>query len=166
MNILFNSEKLRRLLADLYVLAGIQTNIFDKNGADIQIFGNHSDFCRMMNDCPEGHRRCVCSDRLAVQHSAETRSPYMYRCHAGLREVVVPIFDGGEPVAFMGFGQVLDDAPYEEQWERTRATPRGTTGTWTSCASASGGSNVCRMKRSAPIVIFSARSRRISSLRE
>lgn len=122
MNILFNSEKLRRLLADLYVLAGIQTNIFDKNGADIQIFGNHSDFCRMMNNCPEGHRRCVCSDRLAVQHSAETRSPYMYRCHAGLREVVVPIFDGGEPVAFMGFGQVLNDATYEEQWERTRAT--------------------------------------------
>lgn len=122
MNILVNSEKLKTLLTNLYMIAGIQTNIYDKNGEDIKLFGNHADFCRIINGTPAGHERCVQCDRAAVNRCAESRKPYRYRCHAGLKEVVIPIFDSGKPVAFLAFGQVVDDTPYREQWNYTLST--------------------------------------------
>ncbi len=117
MNIVFNSEKLQRLLSNLYMFAGIQTNIYDKTGRDIQVFGKHTDFCRLINDTPDGHRRCTECDCQAVQTCTERRGVYSYRCHAGLSEVVLPIFFDGEPMAFLAFGQLLDERPYAEQWE-------------------------------------------------
>ena len=122
MNILFDSEKLNQLLGSLYMFTGIQTSIYDKTGRDTNIFGRHSDFCRMINQCPEGHRRCEHCDALAVKTSTELRSHYSYRCHAGLCETIIPIFSNGEPMAFLSFGQLLDDAPYRTQWENTLST--------------------------------------------
>lgn len=122
MNILFDSEKLNQLLGSLYMFAGIQTSIYDKTGKDTNLFGRHSDFCRMINQCPEGHRRCEHCDALAVETSTELRSHYSYRCHAGLCETIIPIFSNGEPMAFLSFGQLLDDAPYRTQWENTLST--------------------------------------------
>lgn len=122
MNVFFNSDKLKRLLTNLYLIAGIQTNIYDKNAVDIQLFGNHTDFCRLMNASPAGHERCLKCDREGVRRCAETRKPYRYRCHAGLWEVIIPIFDSGEPVAYLSFGQLLGDAPYREQWNTSLAT--------------------------------------------
>lgn len=122
MNILFDSEKLNQLLSSLYMFTGIQTSIYDKTGRDTNIFGRHSDFCRMINQCPEGHRRCEHCDALAVKTSTELRSHYSYRCHAGLCETIIPIFSNGEPMAFLSFGQLLDDAPYRTQWENTLST--------------------------------------------
>lgn len=48
-NVLYNSERLKKLLTNLYLIAGIQTNIYDTNGVDTQLFGNHADFCRVIN---------------------------------------------------------------------------------------------------------------------
>lgn len=119
MSVVFNSEKLQRLLSNLYIFAGIQTNIYDKTGQNIQLFGEHTDFCRLINASPEGHRRCVECDCRAAQACAEHQSGYSYRCHAGLNEEILPIISDGEPVAFLAFGQFLDERPYPEQWEFT-----------------------------------------------
>lgn len=120
MNILFDSEKLRRLIMSLYELTGIQTNIYDTQGRDIRLFGKHSAFCSIMNRSPEGHARCESCDREAVRRCAEKGRPHTYRCHAGLWEVILPIFDSGEIIAFLSFGQMLDDSPRKLQWENTR----------------------------------------------
>lgn len=122
MNILINSEQIKKLLTNLYMFTGILTNIYDKHGNDIQLFGNHSDFCRIINHDPEGHRRCVQSDCRAVSSCGISRKPYCYRCHAGLNEVIIPLFDSGECIAFLAFGQLLDTRPYSEQWEYTLST--------------------------------------------
>ena len=119
MNVLFNNEKLRQLLLNLYELVGLQTNIFDTSGKDIQLFGKHARFCRIMNDDPEGHRRCEECDYKAVRACSERRQPYFYKCHAGLQEAILPIFDSGDIVAFMVFGQALDNSPRKLQWDNT-----------------------------------------------
>lgn len=121
MNVLFNNERLQQLLSNLYLLVGIQTNIYDLDGNDISILGRHNDFCRMINDDPKGHARCVQCDRDGVKKCAETRRSVSYRCHAGLWEVVMPIFDSGELVAFLSFGQLMDDRPKSVQWEESLA---------------------------------------------
>ena len=122
MNLLINSEQLKKLLTNLYMFTGILTNIYDKHGNDIQLFGNHSDFCRMINQDPEGHSRCVSSDCRAVSSCGISRKPYCYQCHAGLREVIIPLYDSGELIAYLAFGQLLDTRSYDEQWAYTRST--------------------------------------------
>jgi len=122
MNVLFNNEKLRQLQLNLYELVGVQTNIWDITGKNVQLFGKHTNFCRLINNDPEGHRRCVECDCMAVKACAEKRQSYSYVCHAGLREIVLPVFDSGEIVAFIAFGQLLDSSPRKLQWEHTLST--------------------------------------------
>ncbi len=121
MKILYNTEKLLRLVEDLQTFTGLKTSIFDGEGRDIQIFGGHQDFCRLINADPEGHRRCEACDAKAVQAAAEARGIYRYRCHLGLCEAAMPLYESGVPIAYLAFGQYLDNSPMERQWERTES---------------------------------------------
>ena len=122
MNILFNNDELLRLLNNLYTLTGIRANIYDFTGKDICLTNDHISFCGKINACPEGHQRCLDCDARAVKHCTGKDSIYLYRCHAGLCEAIIPIYSNGMPVAYLAFGQHLDTAPIQEQWECTRAT--------------------------------------------
>ena len=119
MNILFNSDKLLRLITNLQSFTGISTSVYDANGKGIQLGGEHCEFCRLMNASPEGHARCVASDARAVRRCAEQRRAYGYRCHAGVNEVVLPIYDSGVPIAYLAFGQLLDRGTVQQRWEET-----------------------------------------------
>ena len=119
MNVLFNSNRLSELLNNLQLLTGIWVNIFDADGKDIRLFGNASAFCQRIQADPEGRRRCEDCDARAVEKCAAMGRAYQYRCHAGLKEIVVPIYDQGVPIAYMVFGQLLDDTPQKQQWEAT-----------------------------------------------
>lgn len=118
MKILYNTEKLLRLSEDLQTFTGLKTSIFDAEGRDIQILGGHQDFCRIINADPEGHRRCEACDARAVRAAAEAKGVYRYRCHLGLCEVALPLYESGVPIAYLAFGQYLDTSPLERQWER------------------------------------------------
>ena len=113
MNILFDQEQLERLLANLYVFTGIAANILDPQGRDIDLFEGHPPFCKAMNALPEGHRRCVKSYHL-------NKGFQFYRCHAGICEAVMPLYDRTHPLAYLVFGCFLDESPVEEQWEQSR----------------------------------------------
>lgn len=121
MNILFDQEQLLQLVTNLYVLTGMAANILDPQGRDINLFGSHPPFCRAMNGLPEGHERCVACDAWKVKHYTAARGFQFYRCHAGICEAVMPLYDRSSPLAYLVFGCFLDDSPMEEQWERTRS---------------------------------------------
>ena len=121
MNILFDEERLRKLIANLNVLTGLPANILDPEGRDINLFKGHPPFCRMLNDLPEGHQRCVACDRCKIQHYTAEKGFQFYRCHAGICEAIMPLFDKKRPLAYLAFGCYLDETPMEEQWEVTRS---------------------------------------------
>lgn len=119
-SVLFSNDQLIRLITNLHTLTGIWANIFDANGRDIQIRHAHSDFCYAVKSVPGGDARCVACDAEAVRRCRETRADfYSYRCHAGLCEFLLPIYEGGEPIAYLVFGQLLDDSSVLQQWEHT-----------------------------------------------
>lgn len=122
-NILFNSTQLQRLIINLHTLTGIWANIFDGNGRDIQIRNAHSPFCQSIHASAEGDARCKDCDIRAVQEcrAAGNAGIYPYHCHAGLREYLLPIFEGGVPIAYLVFGQLLDESSRIQQWERTKS---------------------------------------------
>lgn len=120
MNILFDQEQLFSLLTSLYVFTGMAANILDPQGRDINLFEGHPPFCRAINDLPEGHRRCEACDAWKVKSYAADSGFQFYRCHAGICEAVMPLYDKNHPLAYLIFGCFLDDSPMEEQWEHTR----------------------------------------------
>lgn len=121
MNILFNDERLLRLISNLLTLTDIRANIFDVNGRDIHLNANmHKPYCRLINGTAEGTARCQKCDAKAVATCAELRGVYSYRCHAGVCETIFPVIDGGVPIAFLVFGQLLDDSPIEQQWAQAQ----------------------------------------------
>ena len=121
MNTLFDEERLRRLIANLNFLTGLPANILDPKGRDINLFRGHPPFCRMMNDLPEGHRRCVACDECKIRRYTADRGFQFYRCHVGICEAVMPLFDRKRPLAYLAFGCYLDETPIEEQWEYSRS---------------------------------------------
>ena len=121
MNILFDEERLRKLIANLNTLTGVPANILDLSGRDINLFRGHPPFCRAVNDLPEGHERCIACDRCKIQHYQAESGFQHYRCHAGICEDVMPLYNKQNPVAYLAVGCYLDDTPMEEQWERTRS---------------------------------------------
>ena len=121
MNILFAEEGLRKLIANLNVLTGVPANILDLSGRDINLFRGHPPFCRMLNDLPEGHERCVACDQCKIQRYQAESGFQHYRCHAGICEAIMPLYSKQNPVAYLAVGCYLDDTPIEEQWEYTRS---------------------------------------------
>ena len=120
LDILFDEERLLQLVTNLYVLTGITANILDPRGQDIHLFKDHPPFCRAINALPEGHQRCVRCDMWKVKNYTAEGGFQFYRCHAGICEAVMPLYDKKQPLAYLVFGCFLDDTPLEEQWERTR----------------------------------------------
>ena len=121
MNILFDEERLRKLIANLKILTGVPSNILDPEGRDLHPFRGHPPFCRAINDLPEGHERCVACDRCKIQHYTAEKGFQFYRCHAGICEAVMPLYDKKNPLAYLAVGCYLDDSPIEEQWQNTRS---------------------------------------------
>lgn len=122
MNVLFNSDKLVRLITNLQTFTGIRTSVLDAQGKDIQLSGWYNDFCRLMNKDPRGHGRCEACDAEAVKSCSARRGAHSYRCHAGVCEFVLPVYESGVPIAYLVFGQLLDDSPIRQQWEATAKT--------------------------------------------
>lgn len=121
MNILFDEEGLRNLIANLKTLTGVPANILDPDGRDINLFQGHPPFCRAINDLPEGHERCVACDQCKIRHYTAERGFQFYRCHVGICEAVMPLYDKRNPLAYLAVGCYLDDSPIEEQWAHTRS---------------------------------------------
>lgn len=119
-NIFFDQEQLLRLLTNLYVFTGIAANILDPQGRDINLFEGHPPFCKAINALPEGHRRCVACDAWKVKHYNAAKGFQFYRCHAGVCEAVMPLYDKNRPLAYLIFGCFLDESPIERQWECAR----------------------------------------------
>lgn len=121
MNILFDEERLRKLIANLNILTGVPANILDLSGRDINLFRGHPPFCRAVNDLPEGHRRCVACDQCKIRRYTAESGFQHYRCHIGICEAVMPLYNKQNPLAYLVVGCYLDDTPMEDQWAYTRS---------------------------------------------
>lgn len=121
MNILFDEEQLRKLIANLKILTGVPANILDPEGRDINLLQGHPPFCRAINDLPEGHARCVACDQRKIRNYTADSGFQFYRCHVGICDAVMPLYDKKNPLAYLAVGCYLDDSPIEQQWEHTRS---------------------------------------------
>lgn len=116
MALIFNFDKLEELLNSLYLITNRKITLKDDSFLDVITSHAACDFCKIIQSTPHGLHLCQQCDIQALTHMKEKNHLHVYRCHAGLIEVAVPVMEKGHLLAYLMYGQVLDDSSLEEQW--------------------------------------------------
>src|SRR6185295_4304558 len=73
-------------------------------------------FCRALNPLPGGTSLGGMCDQSKFLEARRDGHALRYRCHAGLREFVIPVIRDGQTIALLQCGQVHDRAPSAAEW--------------------------------------------------
>jgi len=117
MNLLFNISDLKELLSDFYNLTKMRIAIFDEQFHEIASFPNRlSTYCHMIRKDANANNKCNLCDYNAFIHSKKAQRLYIYQCHAGLTEAIVPIFANKTIIGYIMLGQVLNTKDKSKLW--------------------------------------------------
>lgn len=106
----YNKEMLQQILDCFTELTGIRVAYFSETGEIITGQDKHiCSFCSEIRDYPELLEGCLTSDRNAFKKAREQKSMYLYKCHMGLWEAVVPLYINDCYVGGLMLGQVRDE---------------------------------------------------------
>lgn len=79
------------------------------------------EFCRIVNDFGAHEAEsCHTSDRAAARACRETGKTQIYRCHAGLVDIAVPVRSEGDYIGTLLCGQLLLEPPTETSFAKVR----------------------------------------------
>lgn len=71
--------------------------------------------CSRIMEHSKGARKCVGMTDLRIIECQKYRKPLISRCHAGLCDIVIPIFAGDDYLGCLCAGQLLDHMPDEAE---------------------------------------------------
>ncbi len=117
MNLLFDREKLQKIIDSFYLVAGIHSVVYDDKGRGLAWSQKmtRSPLCALLRQNPEFDKLCIKSDFNACMRCKSTGKGEMYRCHIGLEEFVVPIFtESNLVVGYIVSGQLTPNGKREE----------------------------------------------------
>lgn len=118
MESIYNFDALKQLLNSFYLITGRKITLKSEGFGDVITSSNACGFCRQIQSTTFGYQKCIACDSKALTHARQENKAYLYRCHAGLMEVAVPVMEKGELIAYLMYGQVLDESSMQEQWAR------------------------------------------------
>ncbi len=101
-------EEIQRVFAKA---TGLAYGVTDNDGKMITEPYNFTKFCTMTRSCEEGRKRCEYCDCFGAAEALAEGKVMPYYCHMGLLEFSAPISAGGNMVASVAGGQVLDREP-------------------------------------------------------
>lgn len=114
----FNIEKLTAMLRDFYTVTRIRITVFDENFHEIAAFPKEiAPFCQLIRTDPSARSMCARCDREACQTAVKRHGAYIYQCHAGLKEAIMPINLGSLVIGYLFFGHVFAYDSYEDGWK-------------------------------------------------
>ena len=114
---------LRDLLALGWRLFGVNPALVSADGRRVIVFDQDrraQPFCAAMESDPAGRALCAMCDQHRFLEARRGALALRYRCHAGLREFIVPVIRNGEIVALLQCGQVHDRRPTQAEWREAR----------------------------------------------
>jgi len=120
MSLIFDKDRLEKIVRSFYITMGIRVAIFDSSFREIFSAPSNSYFCTEIQRTQYGIDKCRQCGAEAFNIAKKRGDIYTHRCHAGLIEGTAPITQDGEVIAYVAFGQMLDGTPRQKQWERTK----------------------------------------------
>lgn len=113
----FDLNALQSLLHDFYEITKIRITVFDDHLRELVSYPDQrAPFCRLIRSSPEGASACLHCDQEACEAAVDKTETYIYRCHAGLTEAVMPLYVGDVLVGYLLFGHVFAYGSFEEGW--------------------------------------------------
>lgn len=121
MNTYVDEAQLTNVLKQFYEITGLKVTVFGSRHEVLAEFPKtHCAFCSYINQSKEGKELCEKSNWNAFDLCNESKKVYIYTCHAGLIEVVVPLVKHNQIIGYTMFGQITNLKSKESIIEKTR----------------------------------------------
>lgn len=117
----FNLDNMQQMLDLFTELTGIRVAYY--RDATEAVAGKRKEMCRFCGEIRKSSgilEGCLASDKAAFLEAEKCRKLYLYECHIGLWEAVVPLFIGNSYVGCLMLGQVRCEEDVENQWEHIK----------------------------------------------
>ena len=109
MQLRLDTEELKELMKDFYVLTGIKLVLFDVYHNELIAYPDRAHtLCDRLRLDPAFLDKCTQSDMSAFSRCKATKNIVIYKCHAGLVEAMAPILQNDQTIGYLIFGQVRD----------------------------------------------------------
>ena len=107
---IFNTEQLEQLMRSFYLISGIRFVLYDSEFKEIMSFPkNDCEFCSLMKSNCNTRRKCAYADKRSFNKCRESGRLYIYKCHAGLVEAVMPLYENEKNIGYLMLGQISDN---------------------------------------------------------
>lgn len=115
----YDIEKLNALLEDFYLATGVNINLFNENFEPVRV-NNFPlpDYCRAIQTRNMDRRPCKNSDVSLLKQCREKKKMVMHCCHAGLRDIAVPILYEDVILGYLIFGQFKTEMDFSRIQEK------------------------------------------------
>lgn len=109
------SEQILGLIKAFYNLTGIKIAIYDNNFKEVLSYPEeNSPFCKMLERDPSLLKKCDdCTANLCHKCDVQKKT-IVYKCHAGLTEVISPIELDGVIIGYVIYGQITNEKDREK----------------------------------------------------
>ncbi len=117
MNYTLKTDEMNKLMELLFHVLDMRVTFFDLQEQELNSFTikDMSIFCKEKRSDAEFNDKCIECDRQHIELAKKSREIQIYRCHAGLWEGIVPIYNKND--VYLGsifYGQLPDEsAPIE-----------------------------------------------------
>lgn len=114
----FNIGKLTSLLQNFHTVTRLRITVFDENFCELASYpAKKASCCQLIREDTEALAMCLACDEHACKKAAKKHDTYIYQCHAGFHEAIVPIYLSNLIIGYLFFGHVLSYPDYETGWK-------------------------------------------------
>ncbi len=106
---MLNTPYVKNLLETFAFSTGMGVVLTDEKGRHIGAETNFCDFCKLINK--ESAEQCYRSNSYALGIALQTKKPFVYVCHAGRVDMIMPLFSENRLIGSLMAGQILVDNP-------------------------------------------------------
>ncbi len=119
---IINNKPIENFRNAFFDVAGMSISFADNEHKQYNTFyaGSKCEFCSLMNSSLPGLECCIKTSREAGKKAAKSGEALIYTCHAGLKEVVVPIMLNGKHMGSVFSGQVVTKMPTEKSFNEIK----------------------------------------------
>ncbi len=113
-----NQELMQQVLDCFSTFTGVRAT-FDYG--DRILYGNNqrlSSFCRELRKIDCYQKRCLECDAEAKAYAEQNKGLYIYKCHMGFWEAIVPVTVRDELVSYLTIGQIVDFDTRQESFDQ------------------------------------------------
>lgn len=106
MKTVWDQKRILEILESFHQITGIRVGLFSKDGRELLAYPTYSaPFCHTIRSTSSGLTACKECDRLAYCRASASEKTLIYHCHAGLTEMIIPIFGYSSVLGYLMLGQ-------------------------------------------------------------